>query len=305
MEQNKNYASGVEAPMAVRNYKDTLFRMIFKEKKQLLMLYNAVNGTNYEDLEELEIITLENAVYMNIKNDLAFIMNFQLHLYEHQSTVNPNLPLRDLIYVSCELQRLVDKKTLYSRKLTKIPTPQFVVFYNGVDEHPEKSVQRLSDAFEIPMSEPELELKVLVLNINCGHNADIMESCQTLRDYSIYVQKVRDYAEKQPLNQAVERAVDECIKEGILEEFLREYKSEVIRVSIFEYDEEKEMRLIRQDEREAGKEEGIRVGIEEKLCELVGKKLSKGKTIEIIAEELEETPENIRQICERLDEKIE
>ncbi len=122
-----------------------------------------------------------------------------------------------------ELQKLVDRQSLYSRTLKKIPTPKFVAFYNGMDEPPERFVQCLSDAFEKPVAAPDQEFKVLVLNINYGHNADIMDGCKALRDYSIYVRKVRDYAEEMPLNQAVEKAVNECIKEDVLQEFLRKY----------------------------------------------------------------------------------
>ena len=118
-------------PVANRKFKDTIFRMLFSEKEALLSLYNAVNGSNYTDADALEIVTLENAIYMGMKNDLAFILDMNLYLYEHQSTINPNIPLRDLFYIAAEYQRLVDKKSLYSSALQKIPNPHFIVFYNG------------------------------------------------------------------------------------------------------------------------------------------------------------------------------
>ena len=130
-----------------RNHKDRLFRIIFREKKELLSLYNAVNGTSYTNAEDLEIVTLENAIYMNMKNDLAFIMDSYLNLYEHQSTYSPNMPLRDLFYIAKELQGQVDSKDLYRSTLVKIPTPRFLVFYNGSEEQAEKKYLRLSDAF--------------------------------------------------------------------------------------------------------------------------------------------------------------
>ena len=117
-----------------RDHKDTLFRMIFSTRENLLSLYNAVNHSHYTDAKELEIVTLENAVYMNMKNDQAFLLDMQLNLYEHQSTYNPNMPLRDLFYISSEYQKLVDKKSLYSSVLQKIPAPQFIVFYNGTEK---------------------------------------------------------------------------------------------------------------------------------------------------------------------------
>ncbi len=259
MEQNRKQEYTV-----VRNYKDTLFRMVFKDEKELLSLYNALNGTDYENPEELEIVTLENAIYMNVKNDLAFIIDFQMYLYEHQSTDNPNIPLRDLFYVAREYEKLIDKKSLYESRQIKIPTPGFIVFYNGTTPLPERMTYRLSDAYEKRAEEPALELKVQVLNINIGKNAEIMKSCKTLRDYSIYVDKVRTYAnECSSLQEAVERAVEECIKNDVLKDFLIKWRLEAINVSIFEYDEEKEMKRIRQSEREIGREEGMQAGRKE------------------------------------------
>ena len=123
-----------------RNYKDSLFRMLFKDKENLLCLYNALNKTDYTDVEGLEITTLENAVYMNYKNDVSFVFDLELMLYEHQSTVNPNMPLRDLFYVADTLQKRTYNKDLYGSKLIKIPSPRFVVFYNGTDPQPERAV---------------------------------------------------------------------------------------------------------------------------------------------------------------------
>ena len=144
-----------------RNHKDRLFRMIFREKKELLSLYNAVNGTSYTNTEELEIVTLENAIYMNMKNDLAFILDMNLYLYEHQSTVNPNIPLRDLFYIAAEYQKLIDRKSLYSSAIQKIPTPGFFVFYNGIEPLEDCCISRLSDAFLHTGAEPALELIVM------------------------------------------------------------------------------------------------------------------------------------------------
>ena len=131
-----------------RNYKDTVFRMLFKEKENLLSLYNALNGTDYTDVDGLEITTLENAVYMNYKNDISFVFAFELLLYEHQSTINPNMPLRDLFYVSSVLQGRIRNDDLHSSRIVRIPAPKFIVFYNGMTEQPEQQMLRLSDAFE-------------------------------------------------------------------------------------------------------------------------------------------------------------
>ncbi len=248
-----------------RTYKNTVFQMIFHRKKELLELYNALNDTDYSDEAELTIVTLENAVYMSMKNDLAFVLDMHLHMYEHQSTHNPNIPLRDLFYVSQEYQTLVDKKTLYGSRPIKIPSPRFVVFYNGTAKQPERQWMKLSDLYELPEENPMLELQVLVLNINQENNERLKEKCRTLKEYMLYIERIRYYTdmEKKSLQEAVETSVEECIREGILVDFLKKNKAEAIAVSIFEYDEEKELRLIRESEREYGIEIGIEQGIEQ------------------------------------------
>ena len=295
---NKNRNIVMEPKIPERKYKDTLFRMIFREPKELLKLYNAVNGTDYQKPEELQIVTLENAIYMNMKNDLAFIIDCRMSLYEHQSSVNPNMPLRNLFYVAKEYQSMVSSQSLYSSRLVRLPTPYFVVFYNGLTRQPERREMKLSDAFLTPVDEPSLELKVVQLNIGEGHNQEIMEKCPLLAQYSRYVGIVQQYAADMPLAAAVENAVDECIREGILSDFLKKNRAEAIEVSIFEYDEERELELFRAAERQIGREEGHKEGRQEALIDLVCRKLRKGKSEETIAEELEEELESIVQICE-------
>lgn len=160
----------------VRNHKDTVFRMLFREKKELLELYNALNGTDYQNQEELEVYTLENAIYLGVKNDVSFLLDSELSLYEHQASYNPNMPLRDLIYISRELEKYVKDQSLYTSKMVRIPVPRFVVFYNGTDTQPERQTLKLSDAFEKETADPELELKVLMLNINPGNNVAILKN---------------------------------------------------------------------------------------------------------------------------------
>ena len=282
-------------PTANRQYKDTVFRMLFSEKENLLSLYNAVTGSHYQNAEALKIVTLENAIYMGMKNDLAFMLETNIYLYEHQSTINPNIPLRDLIYIGIEYQQFVNDKSLYLSKLQKIPTPKFMVFYNGTDDVEDRMELKLSSAYEHLAGEPDLELKVLMLNVNEGHNKELMEQCQTLKEYAIYVARVRKYASALNLNDAVERAITECIKEGILVEFLRKNRSEVKMVSILEYDKEWEEKKLRKAEYEAGKEDGRNEGIEIGKNEgieigknegiKIGKEIGKSKGIEIGREE--------------------
>ena len=252
-----------ELLIANRKYKDTIFRWIFSQIENLLSLYNAVTGKHYQNPEELEIVTLENAIYMGMKNDLAFLINLELNLYEHQSTWNPNMPLRDLFYVAKEYEQLIRKETLYSSRLVKLPVPRFLVFCNGrMPDQAEKIVLKLSDSFEKRTGEPELELKVTVLNINAGCNETLMNACRLLKEYSLYVARVRSYASQMDMNTAVNRAVEECISEGILADFLLKSRAEVVAMSIFEYDEERERELIKKAEFECGKEEGLKAGIE-------------------------------------------
>ena len=254
--------SAVNMPATNRNYKDTIFRMLFSDRKNLLSLYNAVNQSNYNNPDDLEIVTLENAIYMGMKNDLAFIMDTNLYLYEHQSTYNPNMPLRDLFYICSEYQKLVNKKSLYSSTLQKIPAPNFIEFYNGSTAIADCTELRLCSAFEHLSGEPKLELIVTVLNVNEGHNAELIQHCSMLKEYAQYVARVRHYASDMPLNQAVKRAVDECIREGILAEFLTQNRNEVISMSIFEYDKELEEKKLRKAEYEAGFSEGEKYGHE-------------------------------------------
>ena len=256
MAKRKNRKTTKKPLTANKKYKDTVFRMLFSDRKNLLSLYNAINGTGYEDPEELEIVTLESAIYMGMKNDLAFIIDTNLFLYEHQSTYNANMPLRDLFYIAGEYQKLVDHKSLYSSALQKIPAPNFIVFYNGTEKKKERWENLLSEAYENQTGDPNLELRVVTLNINEGHNRELMEQCQILREYAYYVAKVRNYTKEMELDAAVERAVNECIHEGILVEFLRMNRAEVIAMSIFEYDKEEEEKKLRKAEFEAGVAEG-------------------------------------------------
>ena len=266
---------------ANRRYKDTIFRMLFSDKKNLLELYNAVSGKNYDNADDLQIVTLENAVYMGMKNDLAFLLNTGIYLYEHQSTVNPNMPLRDLLYITAEYSRLVETQSLYSSAIQKVPAPNFIVFYNGQDECADKSEYRLSEAFEPRVDNPALELRVTVLNINYGRNAGLMKQSHTLREYAQYVALVRRYkTELGSLDEAVNRAVDECIRNGVLADFLRRNRAEVVMMSIFEYNQEEEERKLRAAERQAGYasgvEHGIRQGMERGMAQGMEQGIERG-----------------------------
>ena len=294
----KNQSGNV--PTANRRYKDTVFRMLFSDKENLLSLYNAINRTTYKDSKDLEIVTLKNAIYMGMKNDLAFIIDMNLFLYEHQSTYNPNIPLRDLFYIAAEYQKLVNRKSLYSSALQKIPATYFIVFYNGTERREEYWENSLSEAYENLTGEPRLELKVITLNINEGHNKELMEQCQILREYAQYVARVRKYTKEMNLNVAVERAVDECIREGILENFLRTNRAEVIAVGIFEYNKDEEEKKLRRAEYEAGYDSGFDAGKETELNNLLRRMLKKRKYSDTdIAEVTGIAAEKIKEIRQK------
>lgn len=236
-----------------REYKDSVFRMLYREKKNLLQLYNALNGTSHTDPEELIVTTLENAIYLGMKNDVSFLLDDRMTLYEHQSTWNPNLPLRDLLYISRLLEKHVNagNRSIYSSSLIRIPAPRFVVFYNGQRRVEDHTVLKLSDAFEKPEKDPALELRVRLVNINPGASPELMERCRTLREYSEFVARIRKHIDEEAsIQEAVEQAVSECIREGILAEFLRSQRSEVVAMSIFEYDHEVEMKKLTDELRE-------------------------------------------------------
>ena len=245
-------------PVPDRNYKSSLFTMVFSDRKELLGLYNAVSGKQYKDPGALSVNTLENAIYMAIKNDLSFVIDSRLSLYEHQSTYSPNLPLRMLLYLADLYADLTKNENLYGRKKVMLPPPQFIIFYNGEEKQPDRRILKLSDLYEVEEEEHKLELQAVMLNINAGHNLELMRACKTLADYAQYTARIRRYAAEMPIEEAVERTITECIREGILEEFLRKYRAEAKRMSIYEYDQ---ARHIRQEREEARKEEKKNIAV--------------------------------------------
>ena len=249
-----DYLENRKKSMVNRNYKARIFELIYRDKKDLLELYNAVNGTNYDNPEELEINTLENAIYLSMHNDVSFIIDSRISLYEHQSTYNPNLPLRYLMYVSEVYAKLTKDANLYSSKRILIPPPKFLIFYNGSENRPEMEEMRLSDAYIIEDPDPSLELRAVMLNINPGNNEALLDACKSLRDYVDYTSRVRLYAEEFPIEEAVEMAITECIREDILAEFLTKSRAEAKAMSIFEYDEERQRRFDREEGFEIGED---------------------------------------------------
>ena len=235
-----------------RIHKDSLFRFLFgdeKNKTNLLQLYNALNNSNYTNPDELEITTIKNVLYMKMKNDVSFILDHQMVLFEHQSTYNPNMPLRGLLYFAELYQEYVckDDNSIYGPTLLKIPTPRFVVFYNGLDKNiGERLELRLSDAFEYKDKTDGFEWTATMLNINYGHNKEIMLKCKVLEDYSILIDLIRrNTSSGDDIRTAVKKAISYCIENDILKDFLSSERAEVEKVILTEYDEEKHIKSIR------------------------------------------------------------
>lgn len=249
-----------------KKYKDKLFCRIFQNKKDLLALYNAINHTDYQDPSELEITTIDNAIYMSMKNDLSFMIGSVMNLYEHQSTLNPNMPVRGLSYFARLYETYMNRYNLnvYGRKQIRLPQPQYIVFYNGRQEQPDEVELKLSDAF-LPLlkdgEQPVLECRVRMLNINMGHNMELMRSCRRLWEYAAFVETVNTNLDNgYSLDQAVNTAMDTCIRQDILKDILTQSRSEVLLMFLTEYNEKLHMEQTFEEGREAGLEQGLKQG---------------------------------------------
>lgn len=259
-----------------RSVKDRLFRFLFEnDKEALLQLYNALNGTDYTDATMLQVVTIESAVYVVMKNDLAFVLAGTLNLYEHQSTYNPNMPVRFLIYLAEEYQKLVEQaeKSLYGTSRIMLPTPQCVVFYNGEKEEPAEQILRLSDAFMNKERQADVELQVRMLNINYGYHQELLDKCRMLGEYAEFVEIARRYiTEGKDIQAALNMAIDDCIEQGILYKTLVEHRTEVLGMLLEEFDVDKYERTLR--------EEGIGIGME-RANQLTRILLEQGRTEEL------------------------
>ena len=274
---------------AIRQYKDNVFCLLYRDKNNLLDLYNGLNDTNYTNVDYLTVTTLKGGIYMKYKNDASFVFGQDLYMFEQQSSRNPNMPLRFLHYLSDVYRQMYNNSDLHRSTMLKIPVPHFVTFYNGKQPLEAESILRLSDMYEKNIDCPELELMVRVININTDNNAgnksrtfnsnindnsvsnsnihtyssEFLSKCETLKDYMIFVNKVRvkTDVEKIDIRTAVTEAVDECIAENVLSEFFRNHREEVITVSIYEYDEEGHLEIVKEEGRQLGIAEGKQLGL--------------------------------------------
>ena len=246
-------------------YKDTLFKKLFGQNKEnALSLYNAINGTNYTMEDDFEYTMLEDVVYMKSKDDVSFLVGTSLNLYEHQSKYNPNMPLRGLLYFADLYRKIIQRdEKIYSSSILKIPNPRFVVFYNGDTFKMKSDVEKLklSDAFFEEDDSGEFEWTATMININLGNNSELLQKCQVLEHYSIFIQRVKEYTNSmKDVDKAINRAVDECIEEGVLKDILETQKKEGFDLVLTEFDEEKYEAMIREE------------GQIETLCSLVSEK---------------------------------
>ena len=287
-----------------RTYKDSVFVTIFHEKAKLIELYNALFDTNYDESAPIDIVTIKDVLFRTLKNDVAFVLGGRfVVLVEHQSSINENMPLRDLMYISTVLKRMIDTTRLYREKRLMIPRPSFVVLYNGTKDFPAYRELRLSDSFlgeKEKDEEDALQLIVKVYNINTEKNSEILGRCETLRQYSRFVEIMRSYREDSELtNDVIVEVLDQCKKEGILTEFLDKYGTEIVEMLFKELTREEDLEISRLDGYEEGERAGFtkgeragftkgeRTGAErgakQKQCEIAKSLRESGIPIDVIA----------------------
>lgn len=316
-EKNKGTRS-TENKATNRKYKDTVFRMLFNNKKEALGLYNNLFDTEYTDESLIDIITLEDVLFIPRKNDVAFTMNGRfVVLVEHQSTINENMPLRFLIYIARLYEKIIDADNIYRRKLIKIPAPEFVVLYNGRDDLKQdgKVVTELelnlSDAFKDDGDvQPELfkdnkgaqlELKVKVIDIRYSSRNKLVTKKDTLEQYSRFIQIIEDCRKSEEnIDEVMKTAVNMAIENNILTEFLKKNGSEVRNMLTLEYDEETARRVEREEAMEEGREEGRREGGEQARRQLIISCLRKFKSCEVVADILDISVEEVQKIKDNM-----
>ena len=243
-----------------RRYKDSVFVDLFSEDKtakaNFLALYNALHGTDYQSTAILKNIRLKQVLYMSFANDVSYLVDGKIIvLAEHQSTINPNMPIRCLEYIARLYEQFYKSKEKYSRKQLAIPTPEFYVFYNGKEPYTDKRLLKLSDSFTQKQDEYALELSVKVININYDKESKILKHCKPLEQYSLFVEAVRRHVAIDR-EHGFENAIKECIKNDILRDYLQRKSKEVLNMLIGEYDYDTDIAVQRKESFEIGLAEG-------------------------------------------------
>ena len=270
-----------------RKYKDSVFVDLFSEdekaKENFLSLYNALHGTKLTATAQLKNVRLDQVLYMTFYNDVSYLIdNKIIVLVEHQSTINPNMPLRCLEYISRLYETLFESKEKYSCKLLNIPTPEFYVFYNGDETYPSDKTLKLSDAFIEKTVKPNLELTVKIININQQNHHPLLKNCKTMYEYTIFVETVRRWKKTDPQN-GFQKAIEECIANDILRDYLKRKTKEVLNMLLAEYDYETDIAVQRAEEREIAFAEGISQGVYQNKLETAKNLAEMGFTVEAIA----------------------
>ena len=249
-----------------RNHKDRLFRFLFgneAHKDWTLSLYNALNGSSYDDPEAIEFNTLEDVLYLKMKNDISFILSWQLSMWEHQSTWNPNMPVRFLNYLSGVYEGIIEEseESRYGRRLIPLPAPRCVVFYNGQDKEFSQEMLRLSDSFP-KGKESDVEVTVHVININDGKNESLISSCQPLKEYSWLIQRMRMYYDDGiSWDLSIDRAISDMPEDFLIKPILVKQKVSVKEMLLTEYDEEKELKKLANSYYLEGYDNGVEEGV--------------------------------------------
>ena len=297
-------------------YRDRLFKFIFgnpENKKWTLELYNAVNGSNYENADDIRYNTIDDAIYMNMKNDVSFIIEDTMSLYEQQATYCPNMPLRFLMYLAKLYEKYVKTENLYlyGKTLKKIPQPKCVCFYNGTDKKEDRKILRLSDMyFENTKIKDKIEgiveLEVIMINVNFGHNKKLLEKCKPLYEYSFFVgrmifhiDRIKEERGEYVLEESIDRAIEDLPKDFKILKFILANRTEVKDMCLFEYDQEQAMKSEREEGRIEGRAEGREEGREEERENTIKMMLNMVKdkilTIEEVAKRLGMDVEELRE----------
>jgi len=295
-ERKKHFPETEQPDFSNREYKATTFTAYFGMPEHAADLYCALEHGDKAGPEDIAFTTLEGVLYLARKNDLAFTAKKKvLVIGEHQSTLNLNMPLRSAIYYGRTMERLVPQKEIYKSKQIRIPTPEFYVFYNGLRRQPAEKILKLSDSFLEKTNPPMLELKVKMININPSAGHPILQESRSLYEYSLFMQRIRDGMLKGIVRgDAIKYAMKQCLTDGIMTDFIHDYGSEVVNMLFGEFNLEEAKEVWREE----GYEDGVEDGAEQKLTDFVCRKLRKGKSPEVIAEELEEDLAVIKKISD-------
>jgi hypothetical protein len=281
---SKNYKEKMHMNVN-REHKNSVFTALFDNEDKVRELYSALKDVDYDPNLPVLITTLQDVLYMNLINDLSFVADSKFVLIiEHQSSHNRNMPLRILLYISRVYEKIVDRRSLYKEALVRIPTPEFIVLYNGTEETPDRWEERLSDAFlETQGAKNFLDLTVTVYNINKGRNPELLGRSEHLAGYAEFVAQVRENGKTMPLEAAVTEAVRQCVQEGILADFLGKHSSEVMNMLLEEWNWEEAKEVWREEGWEKGLKDG-RDAERNQILELI----KQGYTTEQIATKLNE-----------------